>query len=101
MFSTNLSRNVSLSHEASEPALARVRFTVTSDLEPSVLSRVVEMFALRGLVPVEVSATREEGIDLHLRVELVVDGLETGTCAHLCRRMRNIVPVREVMLELL
>ncbi len=101
MFSTNLSHDVSLSREVPELAPARVRFTVTSDLEPSVLSRVVELFALRNLVPVEVSATREDGIDLHLRVEVVVDGLEPSVCAHLCRRMGNIVPVREVMLELL
>ncbi len=80
-------------------AARRVCFAVTAELDPSVLSRVVELFALRGLIPVEVNATREDGTDPHLRIELAADGLDEAECAHLSRRMAAMVMVREVTLE--
>ena len=65
--------------------------------EPSVLPRVLEMFALRDLIPHHVACWEDDGglvVDVHVR------GLETQHARHLAQRMRNIVPVSQVALEL-
>lgn len=74
-------------------------FVIQAQPEPSVLSRVLELFALRGLLPDEVSCKRvSDGEDsLHLRI--AVDGLPPQQAAHLAARMRNIITVTRVVLE--
>ncbi|MCF8465890.1 MAG: hypothetical protein K9G33_00660 [Sneathiella sp.] len=73
-------------------------FTIQSAIEPSVLSRIVENFALRNLVPENLHARREND---HLVISLTIAGLDPNVSEHLRMRMQNILPVNSVELELL
>ncbi len=75
-------------------------FLIQAEPEASVLSRVLELFALRDLLPTEVSCKRsgDDGAgDLHIHI--VIAGLPPEKAAHLTARMRNIIPVTRVVLE--
>ncbi|TNE39271.1 MAG: hypothetical protein EP348_03710 [Alphaproteobacteria bacterium] len=72
------------------------RFTLRAEAEPSALSRILENFALRNLVPDQLSARRDGE---ELVVSLTVAGLSDMESAHLEIRMMNILPVIEVTLE--
>ncbi len=72
-------------------------FSVRAVADPSVLSRVVEQFALRGLVPVSVQA-RRRGPD-QLQIELVVAGLGDQEADHVAALMRCFPTVTGVMLQ--
>jgi len=78
-----------------EPAPS-YRYSLSAIREPSVLSRVIEMFALRDLIPHDVTCRVEEGHEPRLLIELQVRGLEAQHAQHLAQRMRNIVPVLAV-----
>jgi hypothetical protein len=68
--------------------------------EPSVLPRVLEMFALRDLIPHHVMCREVAGDDPELLIEVRVRGLEADHARHLAQRMRNIVPVKQVALDI-
>ena len=67
--------------------------------EPSVLSRVIEMFALRDLIPHQVDCREVAAEEAELQIDVAVRGLDPMHARHLADRMRNIVPVRQVALE--
>ena len=75
------------SFEAARAALSTetylTRFSLRSEVEPSVLPRVLEPFALRNLVPHSVSCRQERGA---LAIEIVVAGLEISDIEHLTLR---------------
>ena len=77
-----------------KPCLSR--FTIQSAIEPSVLSRIIENFALRNLVPENLLARRENG---RLVISLTIAGLDPNVSDHLRSRMLNILPVVSVELE--
>lgn len=71
-------------------------FTLSTAAEPQALPRVMELFALRSLLPRRWSAEMR-GTEIDLRIE--VPGLDPGQAQHLAQRMRQMVLVRRVMLE--
>ncbi len=74
-------------------------FLIQAQPEPSALSRVMELFALRGLLPIEVTCRHSGGGEGELRIHITTTGLAPEKAAHLAARMRNIVPVTRVVLE--
>ena len=72
-------------------------FTVQAEVEPSVLPRVLEPFALRNLVPLAVHCRRERS---GIRIEVAVAGLEAQVVEHLTRRLGQLIPVETVLARL-
>ncbi len=79
-----------------DPVAARFKIKATS--EPSVLPRILENFALRNLVPENVSVSKKSN---HLDIDLTVVGLSDQEARHLELRMQNILPILSVGLEFL
>lgn len=79
-----------------EPAF---RFCVRAAVDPSVLSRVVELFALRNLVPLSVSCRLDGRREPELRIDLDVRGLADNEAEHIARRIDQFMPVISVLLE--
>ncbi|USG60538.1 hypothetical protein NBZ79_15335 [Sneathiella marina] len=73
-----------------------VRFYITAEIDPSVLPRILENFALRNLVPSHLQARREND---YLDVSLTVTGLSDQEAAHLELRLQNILPVQSVEMD--
>ncbi|GIK81508.1 MAG: hypothetical protein BroJett024_26130 [Alphaproteobacteria bacterium] len=71
------------------------RFTVLGAAEPGLLSRLIEPFAKRGLVPRRVVAEAEEGA---LRVSLAAE-LDAATAALIAAGLRATVGVAAVLAE--
>ena len=77
-------------------------FSVTTDSDPSALPRVLEVFALRALIPSQCHAVCvDEAAALEARAELSIDiqisGLEREDAEVIARRLRSIVCVRSVL----
>lgn len=72
-------------------------FSLQAEAEPSVLPRILALFAKRGLVPSRVHSQRvgEAGKELHVDVQL--DGLNRADMHYYAELMRNIVPVESVL----
>lgn len=68
-----------------------VTFTISLDAEPGSLSRLVDPFAQRGLIP---SLIRTQRIGDQLDVVIEQSGLDAALAANLCARMRNMIAVR-------
>ncbi len=79
-----------------ESAPARSHFTVRAVCEPSVLSRVVELFVLRDLIPARVNC---EANDERLTIEVVVDGMAADRADHVAQRIRQFPTVDSVLLR--
>lgn len=79
-----------------EPAY---RFCVRAAVDPSVLSRVVELFALRDLVPHAVSSRLDDRREPELRIDVDVCGLADNEAEHIARRIDQFMPVISVLLE--
>jgi len=80
-----------------EPAPASHRYHVRAVADPSVLSRVVEQFVLRDLIPDRVSC-RRHGAD-ELRIDLEVAGLAEHEAGHVARRLSAFPSVTGVLLQ--
>lgn len=80
------------------PPTRRHVFAVSAAVEPSVLSRVVEMFVLRDLIP---SAVRCDLIDDEQRLAIAVEitELPENQANHLVLRMQQFPTVIEVTLQ--
>ena len=74
-------------------------FLIRAQPEASALLRVLELFALRGLVPETVACQRAGDGEDELHIHIAMPGLAPQKAAHLAARMRNIVPVTRVVLE--
>ncbi len=72
-------------------------FSVRAVADPSVLSRVVEQFVLRNLVPESVQA-RRRGPD-ELQIDLGVTGLGGQEADHVAALVRGFPTVTGVMLQ--
>ncbi len=86
--STNLS-----SHDQAEVPFTAC-FSLLSEAEPSVLPRVLALFAKRGFVPNRVHS-QLDGSGLHLDLQL--EGLDREGMRYYAELMRNIVPVDTVL----
>ena len=69
------------------------RFVVFAASDPGTLSRIVEPFAKRGLVPASLSSRT---IDEELRVEIEMEGMDPSLAAYSGRCLQEIFVVRSV-----
>ncbi len=74
-------------------ASSLARFRITAEIETSVLPRLLNQFALRGLIPADLRAWIA---DDRLHVDLSVAGLSGRECDHLVQRLGVLVPVCSV-----
>jgi hypothetical protein len=76
-----------------EEPLVAARFTVTADAYPGLLSRVLEPFAKRDLVPDTVRATRDGEA---MRAEVALHAMPLGMVHLVAGNLGQIVGVRRV-----
>jgi hypothetical protein len=84
---------------ASRPQPGTHHFLIQAQPDPSVLSRVLELFALRCLLPNDVAYKRTGEGDGELQIHISMENITPEKAAHLAARMRNIIPVNRVVLE--
>ena len=85
---------------ALQPDLAPAQLTtfhVTGLPEPATLARVIEVFALRSLLPRALSC---EATGEALRIAVTFGSVDTEEAERLAERLRQIVIVDQVLLEL-
>jgi acetolactate synthase small subunit len=70
-------------------------FSVESDAQPGALPRLVEVFAVHGLVPTRLDATLGE--EDELLVDVQVKGVDPQTAAAIARRLERVVSVSSVL----
>ncbi len=72
-------------------------FSVQAVADPSVLLRVLELFAKRGLVPARCVSARDEAAGQEMHIDIQVDGMAAETVGHVARALRQIVYVETVL----
>jgi hypothetical protein len=82
-------------HDQPAPARLACRFTVLGEADPGLLSRLIEPFAKRGLMPRRLEA-QSDGVVL--RVSLAAE-LEADAAPLLAASLRAIVGVTTVLAE--
>jgi acetolactate synthase regulatory subunit len=81
-----------MSDVTDDPLLA-ARFTVTADAAPGLLSRVLEPFAERDLIPDAVRASREGEA---LRAEIALHAMPLGMVHLVAGNLGQVIGVRRV-----
>ena len=79
--------------DCTEEPLVAARFTVTADTSPGLLSRVLEPFAKRDLVPDLVRATRDGEV---MRAEVALQAMPLGMVHLVAGNLGQIIGVRRV-----
>ena len=79
--------------DVTDEALVAARFTVTADATPGLLSRVLEPFAKRDLIPDTVRASREGDA---LRAEISLHAMPLGMVHLVAGNLGQIIGVRRV-----
>lgn len=79
--------------DLSDEPLVAARFTVTADAFPGLLSRVLEPFAKRDLIPDLVRATREGEA---MRAEVALHAMPLGMVHLVAGNLGQIIGVRRV-----
>jgi len=79
--------------DVTDEALVAARFTVTADAAPGLLSRVLEPFAKRDLIPDTVRANREGEA---LRAEIALHAMPLGMVHLVAGNLGQIIGVRRV-----
>ncbi|MDP6872928.1 MAG: hypothetical protein QF521_05325 [Alphaproteobacteria bacterium] len=78
-------------------------FQIQSEPEASALSRVLELFALRDMIPGEVTCKHmhdgDAGRGGSLHIHIAIADMPPHQAANIAARMRNIIPVTRVVLE--
>ncbi|SDG07894.1 hypothetical protein [Thalassobaculum litoreum] len=94
---TAFSATASAANAAAEPVVAC--FSITAVADPQVMSRVLELFAKRGLIPSrwhsDLSGRRRD----ELLIDLQVEGLEREKADLIGHAMRQMVPVMSVLIS--
>lgn len=80
-------------YDVTEEPLVAARFTVTADATPGLLSRVLEPFAKRDLIPDAVRASREGEA---LRAEITLQAMPLGMVHLVAGNLGQIIGVRRV-----
>jgi hypothetical protein len=80
---------------ADQPSYSTHRFSVLAAAEASVMSRTLELFAKRGLVPERVDARRTGPA---LAIDLEVADLPQDTAEHILRCLSTMVTVERVLM---
>jgi hypothetical protein len=84
------------------PAVETHCFAVRADATPGMMSRVLELFAKRNLVPtrwhsdVTVAPARDGG-HATLQIDIQMEGMETELAAYMARCLRQIYGVDSVL----
>lgn len=82
---------------AADPVVAC--FSITAEADPSVMPRVLELFAKRGLIPSrwhsDLGGRRRD----ELLIDLQVEGLDRDKADLIGHAMRQIVPVLSVLIS--
>ncbi len=73
-----------------------VIFTVHAAADPQVLPRVLELFALRNVVPRRVMGRTVGRSADTFRIDVETDALTAGDADHIAERLRTLVPVEAV-----
>ena len=73
-----------------------LRYRMTTDADPGLLSRVLQVFAKRSLVPESFRSERRTGDD-GLSVELRIPAMEATRARHIAACLRETVGVRTVV----
>jgi acetolactate synthase small subunit len=73
----------------------RTKFVVVAAPDPGTLSRIIELFAKRGLVP---ACLISRHIDEELRVEIEVEGMDPSLANYIGRCLQEIFVVHSVNL---
>jgi acetolactate synthase regulatory subunit len=79
--------------DVTDDPLVAARFTVTADAAPGLLSRVLEPFAKRDLIPDAVRASREGEA---LRAEIALHAMPLGMVHLVAGNLGQIIGVRRV-----
>lgn len=74
-------------------------YSVRADAEPSVLPRLLELFAKRGLIPAAFHSRCHDQAPGALQVDIEVTGLEWDLADYLQRCMHQIVGVELVLVS--
>lgn len=74
-------------------------YTVTAVPDPSVMSRVLELFAKRNLIPDHFSGTLGDGVDPLLEIRVEKAGLDDQLTGYLGRCMAEITYVTAVQVN--
>lgn len=72
-------------------------FSVFAAAEASVMPRVLELFAKRGLTPTQVHGVLGGPANADLAIDVQATGLAPDTAAHIARCLRQIVYVERVL----
>ncbi|MEQ8587998.1 MAG: hypothetical protein RLO01_15120 [Thalassobaculaceae bacterium] len=84
-------------YSAADPVVAC--FSITAEADPSVMPRVLELFAKRGLIPSrwhsDLGGRRRD----ELLIDLQVEGLDRDKADLIGHAMRQIVPVLSVLIS--
>ena len=73
-------------------------FSVAGHFDPSLMPRVLELFAKRGLVPRRFIGLVEDTDGSRLELDIQADGLAPDVAAHIARSIGQIVGVERVLL---
>lgn len=83
----------------SRPAATSAHFVVRAAAEPSVLSRVIELFALRNIVPLSLAVRRDAQPDGGLRIDVEAAGLAAAQVRLIAAKIAQIVSVDGVLAD--
>ncbi len=72
-------------------------FSIYAALDPSVLPRVLGVFARLGLVPARLFSTADGRAGRELCIDLQIDGMDALESERVATRLRNIVDVALVL----
>lgn len=73
-----------------------VQYRLLAEIEPDLLCRALNLFALQGLTPRQVHVERHDDL---LFMEVVVDGLSWHRAQVLAEKLRNLISVFSVELQ--
>ena len=84
------------------PPLAVTSFSVQTDAEPTTLARVLEVFALREVMPARFHSVLDavpasDPVAARLKVDIEVAGLAPDAAAAIARKLGAVVGVRSVL----
>ena len=98
MFDTSHDLALNEAQPAANDARVLYHFAIRTAIEPSVLSRVIELFSILSVVPETVQSRRmDDGNEL--RIDVVVGGLTQQKAQHLQLRIDQFPSVQNVLVE--
>ena len=88
-----------MSHQRNTDPTPTVCFAIQASAEPSVLPRLVELFAKRGLLPTALHSRCHETLDGPVNIDIEMTGLDRSLANYLQRSMRQVIGVDVVLIS--